>query len=174
MNDAAATPHLEPSQPGWREQRLTKTDAGRTEIRSKALPLSRPARNLLLIIDHNRTVGGWLDAVQGCTETEIQSLITAGLVQVQAAVAAPAPAGPRPSLAQALESKSYQTLYNRLTAEARPRLGLIKGYKIILDVERCNGPQELRALAQRFVDLVREHDGDAAALSAAQALVAPG
>jgi acyl-CoA synthetase (AMP-forming)/AMP-acid ligase II len=81
---------------------------------------------------------------------------------------------PRMSLAQALETKGYQTLYDRITAEARPRLGLIKGYKLILEVERCSGPAEIRALAQRFVEQVRAADGDAAAVALAQTLLAPG
>ena len=84
------------------------------------------------------------------------------------------PGAPRMSLAQALETKSYQILYDRITAEARPRLGLLKGYKLILDVERCQGPAEIRALAQRFVEQVRAADGDSAGVALAQVLLAPG
>ncbi len=150
-------------------QRLAKTDAGRAEIRNRALPLSRPARNLLLIIDNSRTGEEWLAMVQGCTVVDLRALLAAGLV------APPSSAAPaRLSLAQALDNKSYQVLYDRITAEARPKLGLIKGYRMILDVERCNGPAEIRVLALRFVELVREADGTAAALALAQALVAPG
>ena len=53
------------------------------------------------------------------------------------------------------------------------RLGLIKGYKLILEVERCNGPAEIRALAQRFVEQVRDNNGDAAGVAIAQVLLAP-
>jgi hypothetical protein len=151
-------------------QRYAKTEAGRTEIRSRLLPLSRPARNLLLIIDTSRTGEGWLSMVQGCGAAELQALLTAGLV------AADGSAGQAPlriTLAQALESRSYQLLYDRLTAEARPRLGLIRGYKLILEVERCGGAAEIRALALRAVESMRDTDGDAAALAFAQALLAP-
>ncbi|OYU83150.1 MAG: hypothetical protein CFE45_26595 [Burkholderiales bacterium PBB5] len=120
--------------------------------------------------------------VQGCTPADLQALLQAGLVAPAmaggAGAGAPAgtaaaPAAPRMSLAQALESRSYKALYDRITAEARPRLGLIKGYKLILEVERCSGPAEIRALAQRFVEQVREHDGDAAGVAIAQVLLAP-
>lgn|GEM_PF-639946 len=176
-------------------QRLAKSDAGRDEIRQRTLPLSRPARNLLLIIDTGRPAGDWLGLVHGSTPDDLRTLLDAGLVLAQGegvppapgatpgaarpAVPAPAPAagqpppGARMSLAQALETKGYQVLYDRLTAEARPRLGLIKGYKLILEIERCNGPAELRALALRTVEAVRQAQGEVAALALVDALLAP-
>jgi hypothetical protein len=168
-------------------RRYTKTEAGRTEIRQRALPLSRPARNLLLIIDPGRSAADWVGLVQGCDPAALQALRDAGLVADTgpAARGAPAAAGasaawplrgaaaPRMSLAQALEHRSYQALYERITAEARPRLGLIKGYKMIMEVERCSGPAEMRALAQRFVDQLRAIDGDLAGMALAQVLIAP-
>ena len=152
--------------------RLAKTDAGRTEIQRKSLPLSRPARNLLLIIDGGRPVQEWIALVHGATPADLQELLRAGLVADHATLAPP-PAPPRMSLAQALETKSYRTLYDRITAEARPRLGLIRGYKLVLEVERCAGPAEIRQLALRFVEQVRVTQGDAAALALAQVLLAP-
>jgi len=149
--------------------RYAKTDAGRVEIQRKTLPLSRPGRNLLLIIDAGRTADAWLELVQGATPADLQALLEAGLVTA----ASDAPAAPRMTLAQALESKGYKSLYDRVTSEARPRLGLIKGYKLILDVERCQGPTEIRQLALRFVEQVRAAQGDAAAMALAQLLLAP-
>ena len=155
--------------------RYARTEAGRAEIQRRALPLSRPGRNLLLTIDASRSGEAWLGLVQGATVADLRALVDAGLVAEAQAGPAPAPAGaPRMSLAQALETKGYQTLYDRITAEARPRLGLIKGYKLILEIERCSGPAEIRALAQRFVEQVRAADGDAAAVALAQTLLAPG
>ena len=89
---------------------------------------------------------------------------------------APAPSGPpvarepsKPSpnmpalsdaaLAELVQSLSYRQLYDLLTAQARPRLGLISGYRMVLDVERCNGADEVRALALRFVEAVRQAQG---------------
>ena len=152
--------------------RYAKTDAGRAEITGKAQPLSRPARNLLLIIDASRTAEAWLGLVQGATPADLAALVQGGLVTSSAApaAAAQAAAAPRLSLAQALETKGYKVLYDRITAEARPRLGLIKGYKLILEVERCSGPAEIRALAQRFVEQVRAADLILVVLDASQTL----
>ena len=150
--------------------RLAKTDAGRAEIQRKLLTLSRPGRNLLLIIDASRSAQDWLGLVQGAEVADLQALLQAGLV---APAAAAGSGTPRMSLAQALDSRSYKALYARITAEARPRLGLIKGYKLILDVERCQGPVEIRQLALRFVEQVRMTQGDAVALALVQVLLAP-
>jgi len=153
---------------------LARTEAGRAEIQRRALPLSRPARNLLLTIDASRSGEAWLGLVQGAAAADLRALIDAGLVAPADGPAAAAAGAPRMSLAQALETKSYQALCDRITAEARPRLGLIKGYMLIRDVERCQGAAEIRALAQRFVAQVRAADGDGAGVALAQVLLAPG
>ena len=82
-----------------------------------------------------------------------------------------APVTARMSLADALQMLGYQLLYDRLTAEARAQLGLIKGYKMILGIERCDGPEAIRTLALQFVEQVRGIKGDAAARALAQRLV---
>jgi len=74
----------------------------------------------------------------------------------------PSPAMPALSdaaLAELVQSLGYRPLYDLLTAQARPRLGLINGYRMVLEVERCNGVEELRALALRFVESVRQAQG---------------
>lgn len=158
--------------------RYARTDAGRAEVQQRRLPLSRTARNLLLIIDPGRPAADWLGLVQGAQPADLLALVDAGLV-TQAGPApepprpAAPPARPRMSLAEALQTKGYDTLYTRITAEARPRLGLIKGYKLILEVERCSGVEAMRALAKRFVEDVRAAQGDAAAMALAQVLLAP-
>jgi hypothetical protein len=156
--------------------RYAKTDGGRAEIQRRSLQLSRPARNLLLIIDNSRPAEAWLGLVQGAGVDDLRALVDAGLVAQAGAPGgtAPQPGTPRMSLAQALQTKSHPTLSARISAEARPRLGLLKGYKLILEAERCRTPDEIRALAQRFVTQVRVADGDAAAVALAQVLLAPG
>ena len=186
--------------------RLARTARGQQEISARQLPLARPARNLLLIIDPGRTTGEWLALVRGCTEDNLYQLLTNGLVAaVVASGEAPAssasvtqsasqsaakssapPAEPGPpategipvatarmSLADALQMQSYRLLYDRMTAEARPQLGLIKGYKLILDIERCSGPEAIRALALQFVETVRGVHGDTRARALAQRLADP-
>lgn len=159
--------------------RYEKTTAGRAEIRDRAAALSRPARNLLLIIDDTRTGAEWTALVAGSSQADLHQLLQAGLIAALAVAPLPAPtapvaaaattpavpaaAGKRPGLTEALQAYSYRELYDRLSAEARPRLGLIRGYRMGLEIEKCSGAQEMRALALRFVDEIRAAHGDTAA-----------
>ena len=174
--------------------RLGRTELGQREITAKTVSLARPARNLLLIIDPKHRAGEWLGLVRGATLDDLQQLLATGLVApVGPAAAAGPPAAPaaapagvppppapglqvataRMGLAEALQGQGYKVLYDRLTAEARGQLGLIKGYKLILDIERCSGPDEIRLLAERFVEQVRTLHGDSKARALAQRLADP-
>ncbi len=201
---------------------LTKTDAGRAEIRARALPLSRAARNLLLIIDGAHDSAHWLRLVKGSAEADLQALLASGLVSAveggrpRQTVAPMAAADTRPAglasasartavapaaamrlpasvehgasdgppsappdagtlsgaaLVDALQRTSFRELYDRLTAEARPRLGLIAGYRAILAVERATDVAALRDVALQFIAQVRESNGEQASLEVAQRLV---
>lgn len=145
--------------------RFVRTEAGRHEVRERAAPLSRAARNLLLIIDASKSVDQWLALVHGSTTADVEQLLASGLIATAASSAAPVAEqahAPR-TLQQALETHGYTALYELLTQQARARLGLVKGYRMVLDVEKCNGPAEIRTLAARFVDMVREVQGEAEA-----------
>lgn len=145
-------------------ERFVRTEAGRHEVRARAAPLSRAARNLLLIIDASKAAGEWLTLVHGSTSADLQQLIDAGLIAVEGH-ATGSHAVPRPArtLEQALLAHSYTELYDLLTHEARARLGLVKGLRMVLEVEKCKGPDQIRALAVHFVDVVREVQGEAEA-----------
>lgn len=173
-------------------QRFSKTEAGRLEIQARAMPLARSSRNLLLIIDPSRSAAEWINLVQGCDRAALQALQDAGLVSeldagsagnvevskspdalVNPTLSSAAAAPQHMSVAQALEHCSYSSLYDRITAEARPRLGLIKAYKMIMALEQCSDVTEIRALALRFIEQERELHGAAAGKALAQLLVAP-
>lgn len=62
-----------------------------------------------------------------------------------------------------LEASTYRDLYDEMTGKARPLLGLMSGYRFVLDIEKCNGVEELRTLARRFVEMVRKEKGLVAA-----------
>ncbi len=150
----------EPPAPGL-DGRYAKTEAGRAEIRLRGLPLSRPARNLLLIIDAGRSAGEWLALVKGCGAGELQALVDGGLI------------APRMSLADALATKGLDSLRHRVGDEAGFRLPPQDARRLLAEVQRCADVAQMRALAQRFVAQVRETDGDAAAIDLAQKLLAP-
>jgi hypothetical protein len=147
--------------------RCNKTEAGRAEIKARALPLSRHARNLLLIIDGSRPVNEWLGLVHGASEADLDGLVAQGLIEPVAAPASAAPAARsnrEPSVEQltaAMNALSYDQLYTLLTSQAKERFGLIKGYRFVLDVEKSTNLQEMQAVGQRFLAAVKEEHGEA-------------
>jgi len=154
--------------------RFVKTEAGRAAIHARVHALTRPARNLLLIIDASKAGEEWVALVNGATGADLLQLIDDGLVELSGARVA-VPARPRgPGLDEALQSWSYRKLYDLLTEQSRARLGLIKGYRMVLEIEKCSGAEEIRKLALRFVDEVRAVQGDVAARAFCRELGADG
>jgi hypothetical protein len=172
------------------EERYEKTEAGRAEIKSRALVQARVARNLLLVIDAGKSGGDWLGLVQGATPADLELLLQHRLVQVTAgaplsrpmgAIATPigagsSAAGPSSRISGASASKpapsrlagtptstlDFSQLYTALSAFAKGQ-GLLKGYKLTLEVEQCADLQQLQTLALDIIDRVRASKGDAAA-----------
>lgn len=154
---------------------FTKTDLGRQELRSRSLPLSRTARNLLFVIDAARPATEWLGMVQGATPDDLQTLRDAGLIALQAGlVASPgeAPAFAVASAPAALSQDvapegalSYRQLYEELNAQIKKHLGLIKGYQFSLELEKASSLTELRDVAMRLVDEVQRVKGQGVAQS---------
>jgi len=142
--------------------RFSKTDSGRAEISSRGGKLPRAARNLLLIIDGTRAASNWVELIHGATQADIELLLDRGLIEA-ARVEASRPNAPTQTLEAAVAGLNYDQLYGLLTSQAKERLGLIKGFKMVLDVEKCSGLAELQTLAVRFVGMVREVQGDGAA-----------
>src|SRR5690349_513376 len=137
------------------QQRFAKTEAGRAEIKASTKKLPRSSRNLLLIIDATRPAADWTQLIHGASEQDLTRLLDEGLIQ-SAQADATAHAGRAANLGEAVAALGYDQLYGLLTSQARERLGLIKGFKMVLEVEKCAGLPELQALAVRFVDLVRD------------------
>ena len=164
------------------DQSYQKTDAGRAEMKVRQLVNARATRNLLLVIDASKSARQWLGLVQGSTEADVQQLLQLGLIQAAGMAATPAtapaadatfapafggapasaPAAPAPAPAAAggEPQLDYEQLYAYLTLHAKQYLGLMKGYKVVLEVERCSGLAELQDYARRFVEMVREAQGD--------------
>ncbi len=171
------------------EERYEKTEAGRSEIKSRALVQARVARNLLLVIDASKTGGEWLAMVQGAAPGDLELLVQHRLVKATAGAplsrpmagapasmpmsgSVPGPATrtggsasrPAPSRLAGVPSSSldYTQLYTALNAFAKQQ-GLLKGYKLALEVEQCADMAQLQTLALDIIDRVRATKGDAAA-----------
>jgi hypothetical protein len=159
---------------------FAKTDAGRAEIRARALPLSRTARNLLLVLDATKTAADWLRLVAGATEADFETLREHGLIAPQNAAGRPQAASPAPApvaaapVAQAPAAGSplldRAALYTYLSGEATKLLGPFKGYAFALEVERADSLSALQALALQLVEKVQKAKGDAAAAAVREAL----
>ncbi len=168
---------------------LVKTEAGSAEIRERGHALTRPARTLLLLADGTRSGEQLLGMVQGSSASDLTLLLQSGLLvetsagrSSRSAAAAPAPSaassGPvsvppvePPSAAdEPITALGYQELYDSLNALSKEQLGLFKGYKFALEIEKASGIDELRIVAQQLVEEVQKAKGDSAAQMVRRAL----
>lgn len=159
--------------------RFVRTPAGQAEIQARVFKLSRPVRNLLLVINDSRSIDDWLVQVHGITADDVAMLRAEGLIAEVGAAAAPKPvarpgdlreaaAKPTPAAApdvdwdrtlQVIRGAPYNALYDALNSVGKAKLGLVRGYRFALDVEKCSGPEELRVLALKFVEQLRAEHG---------------
>ncbi|MFG6431612.1 hypothetical protein [Roseateles sp. LYH14W] len=143
------------------------------------MPLSRAARNLLLVLDASKPAGEWLRLVTGATEADLETLRQQGLIAPQGGApggTAPPPA-PTPAKAPASSAPApaatasaggsllldRAALYTYLSGAATKLLGPFKGYAFALEVERADSLSDLQALALQLVERVQKAKGDAAA-----------
>jgi len=170
--------------------RYVRTPAGQAEIQARTLQLGRPVRNLLLVINDTRTIDDWLVQVHGVSADDVALLRAEGLIAEAHAVSSPAgaarpgkPADMRESVTKAatvapasaptgsgdwertqqvIREAGYNALYDALTSVGKAKLGLVRGYRFMLEVEKCSGPDELRQMAIKFADQLRAEHGMAA------------
>jgi hypothetical protein len=184
-------------------KRYVKTAAGHAEIQAKSLALSRPVRNLLLVINDSQPGAFWLQQIRGLADSDLNGLLEAGLIAEVAGTAPPRrrprpqaggltrrqpghgaqrvrPAGQRCGGAIAAGHPAghrRSQLQRPLRHPDRPGqgpAGLVKGYRFALEVERAAGPTELQTLARRFAQGLRDDHGMAAVRQFLDALRAAG
>lgn len=167
--------------------RFVRTPAGQAEIQARSLKLGRPVRNLLLVINDSRAIDEWLTQVQGVTAEDVAMLRAQGLITESpgaarlaaaahesspAATAAGAPAAAAAPSApdspdwartqQVIRAAGYTPLYDALNSVGKAKLGLVRGYRFALEIERCADIAALRGLALRFAEQLRQEHGMAA------------
>ena len=125
------------------------------------------ARNLLLVISPDKSAADWLGMVQGASAADLELLLQHGLVA--ATQGAPAPAAMAAQPGAGMSRLDYGALYAALSAHAKAQ-GVLKGYKLALEVEQCQNLAQLQALALDFIDRQRQTRGDAAARALADSL----
>ena len=155
-----------------------KTDAGRAEMQTRALVKERARRNLLLLIDGAKSEEMLLANLAGISAEDFQELRkldliapAAGAVTVNAARAAGSADATRPTVPLPLETKSldYSEFTATLTQIISSQLGL-RGFTLTLAVDKASTIEELRDVARRVIDQIRDRKGEAAAADARKAL----
>ena len=158
-----------------------KTDAGRAEMQNRALIKERARRNLLLLIDGIKSEEMLLANLAGITADDFQELRKLDLIAPAAGavtVGNPARAAgggaadaARPTVPLPLDAKplDYGAFTAALTKLISSQLGL-RGFTLTLAVDKASTIEELRDVAQRVIEQIRERKGDAAASEAKKAL----
>jgi hypothetical protein len=159
-------------------QTLVKTEAGQREIRDRGVDLARSARTVLVLADGTRNREQLLAMVKGSTLQDIDALLKAGLLAEGAGAPAeadkPKPAKAAAAAAAPAAALGFKELYDCLTEMIREQMGVLKAFKYTLDVEKASTVDDLREVAQRFIDDVQKQKGDSAANMVRRALGMPG
>lgn len=142
--------------------RYVRTAAGQAEIGARALGLSRAARNMLLVINASKTAQEWLQALPGVSSEDLAYLLELGLLGRDATL--PAPSGTPEQLAwqaltKRLHTATYDQLYTALTTQAKLQLGVMKGLRLVLELEKADGIDALRAIGLQFAEQVKATHG---------------
>src|SRR5213595_2275198 len=140
-----------------------KTEAGRAEMQSKGLIKERAQRNLLLLIDGQKSEEMLLANVAGITPDDFSALESMGLVEPVLTApakggAARAPAAPPAAAAAPAEPLDYAHFTETLTQLISKELGL-RGFTLTLAVEKAGTIEELRDVATRAIEQIRERKG---------------
>jgi hypothetical protein len=150
----------------------TKTDAGRIEMQARALVKERAQRNLLLVIDGVKTEEMLLANLAGISAADFAELHSLGLIAPVAGAAAKSASGSRAAAAAPAAEPvalDYAQFTGALTQIISKELGL-RGFTLTLAVEKASTIEELRAVAERTIEQLRERKGEAAAAAARRTL----
>ena len=153
-------------------------------MQTRALIKDRARRNLLLLIDGTKSEEMLLSNLAGITAADFQELRkldliapAAGAVTVGNSPRVSSPDSNRPTVPQPLGGPSgvastsldYSQFTAALTLLISANLGL-RGFTLTLAVDKASTIEELREVAQRVIEQIRERKGDGAAAEARRTL----
>ena len=128
------------------------TAAGEAEMLSPTTLIASSTRDLLVALDRATPLEQWLTTAALGVLKDVGVLLSLGLVQATPCQAT----GTREDSAaiqgviDALLVLHSTSLYAILTEQARQRLGLLHGFRMVLALEKCDCEDDYRALAIRF------------------------
>ncbi len=154
-------------------------------MQSRALIKERARRNLLLLIDGTKSEEMLLSNLAGISAEDFQELRkldliapAAGAVTVGSSARTSSPDSSRPTVPQQLGPAAatpatspldYSQFTAALTQLISGNLGL-RGFTLTLAVDKASTIEELREVAQRVIEQIRERKGEAAAAEARKTL----
>lgn len=145
-------------------------------MQARAVVKERAQRNLLLVIDGVKTEEMLLANLAGISAADFAELHSLGLIapvsgsssrsapSSRSTAAAPAPAPEAPGV-----PLDYAQFTAALTQIISKELGL-RGFTLTLAVEKAGTIEELRAVADRTLEQLRDRKGEAAAAAARRTL----
>jgi len=147
-------------------------------MQARALVKERAQRNLLLVIDGVKTEEMLLANLAGISAADFAELHSLGLIAPvvgsnkvmtgsRASTAAAGSAAPAPAAEPV--PLDYAQFTGALTQIISKELGL-RGFTLTLAVEKASTIEELRAVADRTIEQLRERKGEAAAAAARRTL----
>ena len=139
-------------------------------MQARALVKERAQRNLLLVIDGVKTEEMLLANLAGISAADFAELHSLGLIAPVAGASGRVTTGSR-AAAPAAEpvALDYAQFTGALTQIISKELGL-RGFTLTLAVEKAGTIEELRAVADRTIEQLRERKGEAAAAAARRTL----
>lgn len=142
-----------------------RTALGNEEMKRRHLDLSGSTLRLLEAFDRQRPLESCLAATAGASMADAMILHHHALLELRLICRS------QWTVVEEIEWNEFvarvlslpsDRLYTFLTEQAKLRLGLIQGFRLILALERCRGPHEQAALALRFVlEMLRRGGFDA-------------
>lgn len=151
----------------------SKTDEGRAEMQTRALVKERSQRNLLLLIDGVKTEEMLLANVVGVKPEDFKLLESLNLI-APVAGSSSRPSGEKAAAFAETEPADiapldYPKFTAALTQMISSELGL-RGFTLTLAVEKASSIEELRDVADRVIEQIRDRKGLPAAEKARRTL----
>ncbi len=151
----------------------SKTDEGRAEVQARALVKERAQRNLLLLIDGVKSEEMLLANVAGLKPEDFTWLASLNLITPVAGSSSRSGAEKAPAFAETEPADGgfldYPKFTTTLTQLISSELGL-RGFTLTLAVEKASSIEELRSVADRVLDQIRDRKGLPAAEKARRTL----
>jgi len=143
-------------------------------MQARALVKERAQRNLLLVIDGVKTEEMLLANLAGISAADFAELHSLGLIAPVAGGTGKSGAASRSAAATTSPDAEavpldYAQFTGALTQIISKELGL-RGFTLTLAVEKAGTIEELRAVADRTIEQLRERKGEAAAAAARRTL----